>query len=83
MAHHPSARKRMRSDAAKRLRNRYQKKTCLTAIKSLRSMTDPAQARLQFNKVAAMLDKLGRKGIFHRNKSAHLKSSLAKGLGGE
>ena len=68
----------MRSDAAKRARNRYQKKSCNTFVKKLRSTTDAASAQQQLQQVSAMLDKLGSRGVFHKNKSANLKSSLSR-----
>ena len=44
MANHKSAEKRNRSNATKRLRNRYQAKTTRTAIKSLRTTDDKKEA---------------------------------------
>ena len=44
MAHHKSAKKRMRQDAKKRLHNRYYKKSARTAIKKLREMEDKKEA---------------------------------------
>ncbi|MFN5885256.1 MAG: 30S ribosomal protein S20, partial [Bacteroidota bacterium] len=58
MANHKSAEKRNRSNATKRLRNRYQAKTTRTAIKSLRTTDDKKEAEDMLKKVSAMLDKL-------------------------
>ena len=40
MAHHASAKKRIRQDAKRRLRNRYYKKTTRTAIATLREIEE-------------------------------------------
>ncbi len=78
MANHRSALKRVRSDEAKRLRNRYQHKTTRNAIRKLRSTEDKKEAEAQLPVVSGMLDKLAKKNIIHKNKAANLKSQLAK-----
>jgi small subunit ribosomal protein S20 len=78
MAHHKSALKRIRSNQAKRLRNRYQAKTTRTFIKRLRNTSDKAEAQELLKTVTSMLDKLAKKNIIHRNKAANNKSKLSK-----
>ncbi|MEZ4956704.1 MAG: 30S ribosomal protein S20 [Saprospiraceae bacterium] len=78
MAHHKSSKKRIRQDAKKRLRNRFNKKTARTAIKNLREITDKAEAEKFFPKVISLIDKLAKKNTWHPNKAANLKSKLAK-----
>lgn len=78
MANHKSAKKRIRANAAKRLRNRYQAKTTRTLIKTVRTSTDKAEAQSLFSKVASLLDKLAKKNVIHKNKAANQKSKLAK-----
>lgn len=78
MANHKSALKRIRSNEAKRLINRYQHKTTRNAIKKLRELTDKKEAEKLFPEVVSMLDKLAKKNIIHNNKAGNLKSSLAK-----
>ena len=78
MAHHKSAKKRIRQDSKKRIRNRFNKKTTRTAIKTLRSLEDKAEAEKFFPKVASLIDKLAKKNTWHSNKAANLKSKLAK-----
>lgn len=80
MANHKSAQKRIRSNAAKRLKNRYQAKTTRTLIKTVRSSTDKAEAQTLFNKVSSLLDKLAKKNVIHKNKAANQKSKLAKAI---
>jgi len=78
MANHKSSIKRIRSNEAKRLRNRYQAKTTRTFVKKLRSTADAAEAQKLYKKVSSMLDKLAKKNIIHKNKAANNKSKLAK-----
>lgn len=78
MANHKSALKRVRSSAAKRLRNRYQAKTTRTYIKMLRETKDKKEAQELYKKVASMLDKLGKTNILHKNTVGNKKSKLAK-----
>jgi len=78
MANHQSALKRTRSNETKRLRNRYQLKTCRTFIKKLRGTTERQEAEKLFKEVVSMLDKLAKKNIVHKNKAANSKASLAR-----
>ncbi len=78
MAHHKSAKKRIKQDAIKRLRNRYYKKSTRTSIQKLREMTDKVEAEKFLPKVVSMIDKLAKRNLFHANKAANLKSGLAK-----
>lgn len=78
MANHKSALKRIRSNEAKRLRNRYQHKTTRTFIKRLRNTSDKAEAQELLKKVTGMIDKLAKKNIIHKNKAANNKSKLTK-----
>lgn len=76
MANHKSALKRIRSNDTKRLRNKYQHKTTRNAVRNLRSLTDKKEALELLPKVAAMLDKLAKNNVIHKNKAANLKSGL-------
>lgn len=78
MANHKSAKKRVRQDAKKRIRNRFQKKTTRTAIKALREIEDKAKAEEFYPKVVSLIDRLAKKNTWHPNKAANLKSKLAK-----
>ncbi|WP_205504082.1 30S ribosomal protein S20 [Rufibacter psychrotolerans] len=78
MANHKSALKRIRSNNAKRLLNRYQAKTTRTFVKRLRLTTDKAEAQELFKTVSGMLDKLAKKNVIHKNKAANNKSKLAR-----
>ncbi|WP_297802359.1 30S ribosomal protein S20 [uncultured Polaribacter sp.] len=78
MANHKSALKRIRSNEAKRLRNKYQHKTTRNAVRNLRSLEDKKEAEGELVKVVSMLDKLAKTNIIHKNKAANLKSKLTK-----
>jgi small subunit ribosomal protein S20 len=78
MANHKSSLKRIRQTAVKTVRNKYYHKTTRNAIKALRGTTDKKEAVEALPKVVAMLDKLVKRNIIHKNKSANLKSSLTK-----
>ncbi|MEM6525890.1 MAG: 30S ribosomal protein S20 [Bacteroidota bacterium] len=78
MANHKSALKRIRSNNAKRLRNRYQHKTTRTFIKRLKETTDKAEASELLTKVVSMIDKLAKRNIIHKNKAANNKSKLTR-----
>ncbi len=78
MANHQSALKRIRSNEAKRLRNRYQHRTTRNAMKKFQELTDKAEAEKMLPSLVSMIDKLAKKDIIHDNKAGHLKSNLAK-----
>jgi small subunit ribosomal protein S20 len=78
MANHKSALKRIRSNNAKRLRNRFQHKTTRNAIKKLKDLTSKKEANKLFPEVVSMIDKLAKNNIIHDNKAANIKSKLAK-----
>jgi small subunit ribosomal protein S20 len=76
MANHKSSIKRIRSNNAKRLRNKYQHKTMRNAVKVLRSTTDKAEATTLLPKVSSLIDKLAKRSVIHKNKAANLKGGL-------
>jgi len=76
MANHKSAEKRNRQSVAKRLHNRYYAKTTRNALKALRNTTEKEAAEKLLPKVSAMLDKLAKINVIHKNKASNLKSSI-------
>jgi small subunit ribosomal protein S20 len=78
MANHQSAIKRTRQIEKRRLHNRYYAKTARNAVKALRQTTEKEAAAALLPKVSAMLDKLAKRNIIHKNKASNLKSKLAK-----
>ncbi len=77
MANHKSSVKRIRSNKAKELRNKYQAKTTRNAIKNFLAIKDKKEAVTALPKLTAMLDKLAKRDIIHKNKASNLKSELA------
>ncbi len=78
MANHKSAKKRVRSDNAKRLRNRYYAKTTRNAVKKLRMVSDKTEASENLPRVVSLIDRLAKKSVIHKNKAANLKSKLTR-----
>jgi small subunit ribosomal protein S20 len=77
MANHKSAEKRNRQTEVRKEENHYFSKTTRNAIKKLRSSTNKKEAAELLPKVSAMLDKLAKKKVIHKNKASNLKSGLA------
>ena len=77
MANHASAEKRNRQSERRRLHNRYYAKTTRNAIRALRNTDNKATAEANAPKVYAMIDKLAKSGLIHKNKAANLKSGIA------
>ena len=78
MANHKATKKDVRQAAKRNERNRYNGKTTRNAIRDLRTVTTAKEGADELPKVAAMIDKLAKKGVIHKNKAANLKSKLAK-----
>ena len=78
MANHKATKKDVRQAAKRRERNKYYGKTTRNAIRDLRAVKGKKEAGEKMPEVAAMIDKLAKKGVIHRNKAANLKSKLAK-----
>ena len=77
MAHHKSAKKRIKQDEAKKLQNKYYAKTMRNAVKKLRAETSKDALAEALPKVTSLIDKLAKKNVIHKNKAANLKSSLS------
>ncbi len=78
MANHKSALKRIRSNEAKRLRNRYQYKTARTFVRRLKATIDKTKGEELLKEVTSLVDKLAKKNIIHKNKASNIKSSLSQ-----
>ncbi len=76
MANTSSAKKADRQSERHRLHNRYYAKTTRNAIRDIRNTTDKAAAEKQAPTVFAMIDKLAKIGLIHKNKAANLKSGI-------
>ncbi|MBL7944216.1 MAG: 30S ribosomal protein S20 [Flavobacteriales bacterium] len=76
MANHKSSIKRIRSTEAKNARNKYYHKTMRNAVRKLRGLSTKKEATGMLPGLAAMIDKLAKKSVIHKNKASNLKSSL-------
>ena len=76
MANTASAKKCVRQSERHRLHNKYYAKTTRNAIRALRNTTDKESAEANAPKVYAMIDKLAKMGLIHKNKASNLKSGL-------
>ncbi|MBP3235498.1 MAG: 30S ribosomal protein S20 [Bacteroidales bacterium] len=77
MANHASAKKADRQNERRNLHNKYYAKTTRNAIRDIRKMTDKKAAEEGAPKVYAMIDKLAKIGVIHKNKASNLKSGIA------
>jgi small subunit ribosomal protein S20 len=82
MANNPGAKKRIRQNAVRRLRNRLKISSTRTAIKKVRSQTQKEQAQPLLRQAVSLIDKCQKANLYHRNKAARLKSGLTKFVSG-
>ena len=80
MANHKATKKNTRQSNKRRDRNRYHGKTTRNAMRDLLAKASEGDAKADLPKVIAMLDKLAKKNIIHKNKASNLKSSLTKNV---
>ena len=78
MAHHKSAKKRIRKSAKENLANRSNMSNLKTVIKKVESAKGKEEAEQLLRDAISVLDKSVSKGIIHKNKAANKKSSLTK-----
>jgi small subunit ribosomal protein S20 len=78
MANHKSSIKRIRTNDAKRVSNRYYAKTMRNAVKKFRELTDKTEATEKLPHIASLLDKLAKRSVIHKNKASNLKSKLTR-----
>ena len=68
----------MRQSAKRRERNKYYGKTTRNAIRDIRAVEGKTAAGEKLPEVVAMIDKLAKRGVIHKNKANNLKRKLAK-----
>lgn len=78
MANSKSAKKRIRQNAVRRLRNRYRLSTTRSAIKKLKGTDNKEEATAMLPDVISRIDRCAKKNIFHKNKASNLKSKLMR-----
>lgn len=78
MANHSATKKDMRQAARRNERNRYYGKTTRNAIRDIKAIDESTTATDKLPSVNAMIDKLAKRNIIHKNKASNLKSKLAR-----
>ena len=73
-----SAKKQMRQAKGHTARNKSQRSALRTAIKKVRSATDPKAVRAAFLEAEKLLDRTARKRLIHPNTAARYKSRMAR-----
>ncbi|MFC2150653.1 30S ribosomal protein S20 [Calditrichota bacterium] len=76
MAHHKSAKKRIKTNLKANLRNRQYASRLRTMMRKVRESQDETQMSTDLRSACALLDRLVTKGILHRNTAARRKSRL-------
>lgn len=76
MANHKSSVKRIRATAAKKERNHYYAKTMRNALRDFRALTSAEEVNKKVPTMVAMVDKLAKTNVIHKNKAANLKSQI-------
>ena len=83
MPNSASAKKSLRQNHARRLRNRSQRSALRTVLKNCHeaaSAGDPAATQTAFRLAVKALDQAASKRLIHKNTAARLKSRLSKSL---
>ena len=80
MPHTRSAKKSLRQDEKRRLRNRAAKKAIKVQIRTFVSALDGSDAAAEFKAAIRKLDKAAAKRVIHPNAAARKKSQLARQL---
>ena len=78
MAHHKSAKKRIKVSETKRLRNKAAISKINTLVKKVHNAENKAEAEKTLKETISAIDKTVSKGRLHKNTAARRKSSLTK-----
>lgn len=78
MANTKNAKKAARKSAKRRLHNRYYAKTTRNAVRGLVATEGVEEQKGKLSDVIAMIDKLAKRNIIHKNKASNMKSKLMK-----
>ena len=78
MAHHQSAKKRIRQNAKRRARNQATLSKMKTLMKKVHASEDKATAEVLLKEAVSYIDKSVSKGRLHKNTAARRKSSLTR-----
>ncbi len=78
MAHHKSAKKRIRQNEVRRLRNKAALREIKTLIKKVKSATTKEDAEKFLKDAVSKIDKNVSKGRLHKNTAARRKSQITR-----
>ncbi len=78
MAHHKSAKKRVRSTKRREVRNKAALSKVKTLVKKVMVSDDASKAQENLKEAVSFLDKTAAKGRMHKNTVARKKSALTK-----
>ena len=78
MAHHKSAKKRIRSNEKRRVENRYYARTMRNALRDFRALDNKDVAVERLPKMVSIIDRLAKRSVIHKNKAANLKSKIMR-----
>ena len=78
MAHHKSTKKRIKTNTKANIRNRQYRTRMRTMIRRVREDGESDNTNQTYLSTCALLDRLARKGVIHRNTAARRKSRLHK-----
>jgi len=78
MPHHKSTAKRLRSDAARRTRNRQVKSSVRSAAKKVQAAGTSEKAVEAYRAFTSTIDKAVKKGVYRDKTASRLKSKLSK-----
>lgn len=78
MAHHKSAKKRIRSNERKRIRNQASMSKVRTLVKKVYEAQNKADAENLLKEAVSYIDKTVGQGRIHKNTAARRKSALTK-----
>lgn len=76
MPHHKSCKKRIKTSALARERNRALRSNMKKSVKAIRSCQTRAEAEKMISDVVCVIDKAAHKNIIHKKKAARDKSRL-------
>ena len=83
MPNTPSAKKRMRQDAVRRIRNRSTKSTLRTQVRKVReaiAAKELDKSQTEFKTLVKKLDKAASHNVIHANRAARTKSRLSSAI---
>ncbi len=80
MATHKSAKKRIRSNARRRMVNKNIESKIKTVVKKALQANEKAEAESLYKEAVAVIDRSAAKGKIHKNTASRKKSALTKHL---